>query len=57
MAGRDASESVADGGAGYIVWDGEITEVGALCCSLLNCLLNSRPAVVLLHREVRMKKT
>ena len=29
--------------------DGEITEVGALCCSLLNCLLNSRLTVVLLR--------
>ena len=49
MAGRDASESVAEGGVGYIVQDSEITEAGALCCSLLNCLLNSRLAVVLLH--------
>ena len=34
---------------GVVCKRNEITEVDALSCSLLNCLLNSRFAVVLLH--------
>ena len=45
MAGRDASESVAEGGAGA---RGTLARSRRLV-SLLNCLLNSRLTVVLLH--------
>ena len=38
MVGRDASESVAEGGAEYFVENGQIAETSSLFRPFLNCL-------------------
>lgn len=40
MAGGTATEAVAQGGAGYFVMNGQITEASSFFLHLLNCLLN-----------------
>ena len=47
MAGGDASESVAKGGARYFVQNGQISEVGSFFRPFLNCLLNPSRAIVI----------
>ena len=46
MARGDASESVAEGGAGYFVENRQITEASLFFRPFLNCLLN--PALTIM---------
>ena len=47
MAGGDTSESVAKGGAGYFVENGQIAEVGSFFRPFLNCLMNPGLAILI----------
>ena len=46
MAGGDASKSVAKGGVGYFVKNGQIAEGSSFSRPFLNCLLNPGLAIV-----------
>ena len=46
MAGGNASESVAEGRAGYSVKNGQIAEASSFFCPFLNCLLNPALTIV-----------
>ena len=47
MAGGDASKSVAEGGMGYFVKNGQIVESSSFFRSFLDCLLNPGLAIVI----------
>ena len=47
MAGGDASKSVAEGGVGYFVKNGQIAEGSSFSRPFLNCLLNPGLAIVI----------
>ena len=47
MVGGDVSESVAEGGVGYFVKNGQIAESSSFFRPFLNCLLNPGPAIVI----------
>ena len=47
MAGGDASKSVAEGGVGYFVKNGQIAESSSFFRPFLDCLLNPGLAIVI----------
>ena len=47
MVGGDASKSVAEGGMGYFVKNGQIVESSSFFRSFLDCLLNPGLAIVI----------
>ena len=47
MVGGDASKSVAEGGVGYFVKNGEIAESSSFFRPFLNCLLNPGLTIVI----------